>query len=331
MAKFKWYTTQLRALLDRRQRMPHALLVQAPAGTGLFEFCSDCARALLCENPRPDGEACGGCVACNWFAQDNHPDYRLVQPESFAEPAEGEAPAKERKSDQIRIEQVRSLQDFLAVGTHRAGYRVVLLHPAEAMNPPTQNALLKSLEEPPARTVFLLATSAVHRLLPTVRSRCHLVALPMPAKSDALEWLRAQQTLEPEALLSLAGGAPLLALELATRSEFIRKFTEDLAERQMDPIQLAAACQGVEAAEFVETLYRWCYDVLALKLAGRVRYHAGRESKLASAGERSAPERLAAFLRSLADARSLAEHPLNARLFFEDLLVRYREATGAAG
>src|ERR1700686_802689 len=99
MATYQWHESTLLPLLARHGRMPHALLVQAPPGTGLFEFCIDCARALLCENPRPNAEACGSCAGCNWFAQDNHPDYRLIQPESYAEAAEGEV-TKERKSDQ---------------------------------------------------------------------------------------------------------------------------------------------------------------------------------------------------------------------------------------
>ncbi len=305
--------------------MAHALLVQAAPGTGLFEFSTDLAGSMLCENPGPRGSACGSCPACAWFAAGNHPDYRLVQPESHAPVEEGE-PAKERKSDQIRIEQVRSLQDFLAVGTHRAGLRVVLVHPADAMNPATQNALLKSLEEPPRQTVFVLATDSPHRLLPTVRSRCRIVALPMPPAADALAWLSRQGVPEPQALLALAGGAPVSALELSGRSEFLRLFTERLGERQFDPLALAAACQSADAAEFVTSLYRWCYDLLSLKLAGRVRYHRGRESALADTGARCRPERVAAFLRTLAEARSLAEHPLNPRLFFEDLLIRYRAA-----
>ena len=331
MEAYKWHEESLRQLLAMRGRLAHALLIQAPHGTGLYEFASEWARCLLCENPRQDGSACGACAACRWFAQDNHPDYRLVQPESFAPVDEDAQPAKERKSDQIRIDQIRALQDFLAVGTHRAGSRVVLVHPADTMNPATQNALLKSLEEPPAHTVFILATSDPHRLLPTVRSRCRIVALPKPATDDAVEWLTEQGVREPLAALALAGGAPLLAVDLAGRSEFVRVFAERLGDRHMEPLALAVACQNAETAEFVNSLYRWCYDVLSLKLAGRVRYHRGRETSLQEIGARCRPERVAAFLRTLAEARALAQHPLNARLFFEDLLIRYQAAIEAPG
>src|SRR5260370_3002156 len=87
-----------------------------------------------------------------------------MAPESREEGAE---PAK-KKSEQIRIEQVRELADFLAVGTHRGGLRVLLVYPAEAMNANTQNALLKSLEEPPPAPVVLLVSSQAERFLPTV-------------------------------------------------------------------------------------------------------------------------------------------------------------------
>jgi DNA polymerase-3 subunit delta' len=192
------------------------------------------------------------------------------------------------------------------------------------MNVATQNALLKSLEEPPPATVFLLVTANPHRLLPTVRSRCQAVTLPRPTPEAAAEWLRSQGVAEPEKALALAGGAPLLAAEMAERSEFIRLFTEKLADRRMDPLAVAAACGSAAPVEFVAGLYRWCYDLLSMRLAGRARYHRGREAALDDIASRCRPERIARFLRTLAEARSLAQHPLNAKLFFEDLLLGYQ-------
>ncbi len=324
----KWHEESLQQLLRQRARLPHALLLQGPEGTGLPEFAQWWAQCLLCEKLSPSGQACGRCHACNWFSQGNHPDYRLVQPESFAPEDEGEAP-KERKSEQIRIDQVRALQDFLSVGTHRAGLRVVTLHPADTMNAATQNALLKSLEEPLSGTVFLLVSSEPHRLLPTVRSRCQAITLPKPTADDAVEWLTGQGVADPETLLALAGGAPLLAVEMAGRAEFMRQFADRLSDRNMDPLALAATCMNADPAEFVASLYRWCYDLLSLRLSGRVRYHKGREAALGETAARCMPETLAAYLRSLAEARSLSGHTLNARLFFEDLLLRYQAAVGA--
>src|SRR5260221_2221215 len=119
-----------------------------------------------------------------------------------AEPREeGVEPAK-KKSEQIRIEQVRELGDFLAVGTHRAGLRVILVYPAEAMNANTQNALLKNLEEPPPATVFLLVTTQPGRLLATVRSRCLRFALPFPPSEPVVRWLKQQGLKQPDATMA---------------------------------------------------------------------------------------------------------------------------------
>ncbi|MGH8855145.1 MAG: DNA polymerase III subunit delta', partial [Telluria sp.] len=64
-----------------RARMPHAILFHGPQGVGKADFLEHFAQALLCENVRPDGHACGSCASCGWFLQNNHPDYRRVRPE----------------------------------------------------------------------------------------------------------------------------------------------------------------------------------------------------------------------------------------------------------
>src|SRR5882672_7682306 len=158
---FSWQSSPWKHWIKVREHLPHAVLIQSGDGWGELQFAQSAAQSLLCEKPRPGHLACGACQACNWFTAGNHPDFRLIVPESMAAepPEEGAEPGKKR-SDQIRIEQIRELADFLAVGTHRAGLRVILIYPAEAMNPNTQNALLKALEEPPPATVFLLVSAA---------------------------------------------------------------------------------------------------------------------------------------------------------------------------
>jgi len=140
---FEWHKQAWEAWTQLRERLPHAILIHSGEGVGEFEFAQACAQSLLCEKPEPDRRACGSCRACNWFSQGNHPDFRLIVPESMApESREEGAESPKKKSEQIRIEQVRELAGFLAVGTHRGGLRVLLVYPAEAMNANTQNALL---------------------------------------------------------------------------------------------------------------------------------------------------------------------------------------------
>ena len=196
------------------------------------------------------------CAACLWFEQGNHPDFRILEPDAlFAAEAEHRAtegePRKregEAASRQIRIDQVRELQDFLTIGTHRGGVRVVVVRPAEAMNVATANALLKSLEEPAPKTAFLLVSSAPDRLLPTVRSRCQKIAVAPAAAAEAVGWLRARGLQDAEAALAYAANAPLAALEDAEERAVRDSFVAGrLAGGNRDALELADACQGHRA------------------------------------------------------------------------------------
>src|SRR6266436_3137864 len=322
---FKWQDQAWKAWAQLRERLPHAILMQSGEGMGEFEFAQACAQSLLCEKPEPARRACGSCRACNWFSQGNHPDFRLIVPESMApESREEGAESPKKKSEQIRIEQVRELAGFLAVGTHRGGLRVILIYPAEAMNANTQNALLKNLEEPPPATVFLLVTTQPERLLATVRSRCLKFALPFPPSDPVLRWLKEQGLRQPEATLAGAGGAPLLALKAADTDADRLLFIGNLGNSRFDPIALAETVVRVPLWDLVGWLQRWSYDLLLARVTGRVRYSPNHERMISDTARHCDAADIAAYLRRLAQARALARHPVNAKLFVEDLLLQYQ-------
>ena len=321
---FKWQESAWSTWISLRDRLPHAILIQSGEGWGELEFGQAVGQSLLCENPRADRRACGVCQACSWFALGNHPDFRLIVPESLApESEEGAEPGKKR-SDQVRIDQVRELADFLAVGTHRAGLRVILIYPAEAMNANTQNALLKSLEEPPPATVFLLVATQPDRLLPTVRSRCLKFALPLPDPDEVLPWLKEQGIERPESALAAVGGAPIAALKGAASESDRRAFIEGIRRPRFDLVALAESVQRVPLSDLVGWLQRWSFDLQLARATGRVRYHVGHEKLIAEIALRCDATHIAAYLRRLAQARALTRHPLNAKLFVEDLLLQYQ-------
>lgn len=325
---FKWQEPAWLAWIRLRDRLPHAILIQSGEGWGELEFGQAVSQSLLCEKPKPDRRACGSCQACRWFLQGNHPDFRLMVPESMApEAEEGGEPGKKR-SEQIRIEQVRELADFLAVGTHRGGLRVILVYPAEAMNANTQNALLKSLEEPPPATVFLLVSTQPDRLLPTVRSRCLKFALPLPDSDEVLAWLKEQGVEQPGAALAAVGGAPFGALKGAETESNRLAFIEAIRRPGFDPITLAESVQRVPLPDLVGWLQRWSIDLQIAQATGRVRYHISQDKQIAEIARRCEPASIAAFLRRLAQAKALARHPLNPKLFVEDLLLQYQHLVG---
>ena len=326
---FSWQKPSWDRWTQAAGKLPHAVLVHGGDGWGQLEFAQALAQSLLCESPSSDRSACGRCPACGWFSLGNHPDFRLVVPESMAADVEeeGAEPGK-KKSDQIRVEQVRDLADFLAVGTHRAGARVILIYPAEAMNPNTQNALLKNLEEPPPGTVFLLVTAQPDRLLPTVRSRCLKFPMAPPDAREALRWLKEQGVEDAEAALAAFGGAPLAALSGEESERDRLAFIEGLRRPGFDPIALAESVQRVPPWDLVGWLQRWSFDLLLARASGEVRYHLGEEKSLLEISQRCEPAKVAGYLRTLAQARALARHPLNPKLFVEDLLLQYQRLVG---
>jgi DNA polymerase-3 subunit delta' len=333
---YPWQQAAWTQLQQMRERLPHAILFYGPAGIGKADFLETFAQALLCENVRPDGHACGACASCGWFAQNNHPDYRRVRPEALEDEAAGEAedgaePASKSKSTkapskEIKIEQVRALSDFMNISTHRQGLRVVVLYPAEALNMPASNALLKTLEEPPPGTVFLLASNSLDRLLPTILSRCRKFALPMPGHDEALAWLKEQGVQDADSWLREQGGAPLAALAEAEAGsrEDMEALLHFLATPSVDgALRAAEKLSKASLPALVAWQQRWLYDVLSVKLSGKIRYYPRYQRELAALAGRVHTARLNRAIKAANERRAVADHPLSAKLFVEDMLLEY--------
>ncbi len=319
-----------------RERLPHAILFHGPEGIGKTAFAEACAQSLLCETPVADGHACGKCDACGWFTQYSHPDYRRVRPEILddgegAEGEDGEAETKKAKSTkapskEIKIDQVRALSDFMNISTHRSGMRVITLYPAEALNTAAANSLLKMLEEPPPRTMFLLVTNSIDRLLPTILSRCRKFALTMPNKDEALAWLKEQQVRDADGWLAEQGGAPLTAFESsqAGTRETMDEFLQQLAQPGVDgALKAADRLQKTPVPELVSWLQRWLYDVLSVKLSGTIRYYPRYKKELGALAARVEVGNLLQVIKSVNERRAIADHPLAPKLFIEDMLLDY--------
>jgi len=338
MKTIELHDTVWQQLLAQRTRLPHAVLLCGQQGIGKFDLAIAFAASLLCEMPRNAGEACGQCIACGWLKQGNHPDLRLLQPQSLAtagDAGEGDDPAGTKKpSQQITVDQVRALDDFLRVGTHRQGARLVLLNPAEAMNRATANALLKSLEEPIVGTLFLLVSSDPHRLLPTIRSRCQTVSVPLPPRAVAATWLHDAGVDQPDDWLALAAGAPLLALALSSSGE--RTLLEALLAEMsggggVDPLASAAAIERVVKAEkrpaplkrLLEWAQKWLFDLHLAAEALPPRYFLRQAVLLRELAEGTDSRRILAFSRMALQYKAQCEQPLNSRLFLEDFFLGY--------
>jgi len=339
-AIYPWQEDAWRSLQLLRPRMPHAILFHGAAGIGKADFIEAFAQALLCENVQADGHACGVCASCGWFAQHNHPDYRRVRPEALEDEPDGgeedgdkKAVAKTKTpSKDIKIEQIRALADFMNISTHRQGLRVVVLYPAEALNTPASNALLKTLEEPPPGTVFLLASNSLDRLLPTILSRCRKFALPLPGHAEALAWLKEQGVADADGWLREQGGAPLAALassstgnrdELDTLLQMLAHPNVETALRTADKLSKSSL------PALVAWQQRWLYDMMALKMAGSVRYYPRYQGELSALAGKVSTASLLRAIKHANERRAVAEHPLSPKLFVEDMLLDYTDCCNA--
>ena len=250
-----------------------------------------------------------------------------------AEDTDTEAPdtaedKEKKKSKQITVDQIRELANFMTLSTHRDGFRILLLHPAEALNANAANSLLKTLEEPPPRTLILLVTDQIGRLLATIRSRCQRLLLPAPDEANAVAWLQAQGIADAEVALGAAGGAPLAAMAFAdAQYQSQRKaFVQVLAAADADHLAAAQTFEKSELVNLMTWLQTWVGDVALSRLTGEVRFHRDQAAAISRIAKRIDLPALFRYESQLRQARRTIHHPLNPRLLLEQLLISYSNA-----
>lgn len=327
MRNYVWHDPVWQQLWQQSERLPHALLLHGPAGTGKRHFALAVAARILCQNPAADGYACGQCASCHWLEQETHPDFFILSPDSGDDEAADSDKPQKRKSAWITVEQVRDLVELTALSKHQGGWRVVIVEPAEQLNLNAANALLKTLEEPSERTLFLLVSSRLNRVMPTIRSRCLKLALPAPVPAQAEAWLSEQGLSHAAALLHEAGGAPLLALELAEPG--YREQADWLLQAlgkgpAMDALQVAEKLQDMPIVTCVDIVQKWLFDLLRMSLVKAGHFYPDYANNLQALVKSVNLSRLTALLDTAQRIRRAAYHPLNARLVQEELLLGYQ-------
>jgi DNA polymerase-3 subunit delta' len=323
---YPWQDSDWKRLREVRRRPPYGLLITGARGIGKFDLAVNFAQSLLCRQPDIDDKSCGTCPSCRWFDQESHPDYRLIQPEAL-DARTATADGGKKPSKQISVDQIRSLADFVGMSAHQGGRRVVVIHPAEAMNANAANALLKSLEEAPEGLLFILVTNNLPELLPTIRSRCMFFNVCAPDRTAAVAWLRGKGIANADAVLALSGYSPLDAIRPEQRAydELREKLLRAVRNPStLDVFSVADTLKNTEQTLVVQWLQQWSYDLNAIKFSGRLRYHPGEETTITRLVQSVEPLKLAALQKHLITAKREAQHTLNARLFFESLLLTYR-------
>ncbi len=328
-----WQHDLFQQLSMQGERMHHALLLYGKSGIGKLAFAEHLARYLLCRQPSTEG-ACGHCESCHWIDEGAHPDLKILMPLEKDED-DSKSKKKTNKSQQIVIDQVRDLHEALALTQHQSGAnRVVLVHPAEALNAAASNALLKLLEEPPKQTVFLLVAHHKHRLLPTILSRCLKVEMPVPNQAQGLAWLNSQQIAHSDWCWQYSGGAPVTIQQWAEQQVDIyswyqqwRGYLAKGAQLELGATISVLLVQGMEQA--INVLQKWMLDLWLSVNQLPVRYHVEDAAQLQRLAKQMDMRQLLTFQQQLNRFKITAAHPLNQELQLEQLLLQYKKLFSA--
>ena len=260
--------------IHRNGRAGHAYLFSGDDSASLVEFALAWLETFACKSPQEDGDACGSCPSCKQFKAGSYPGFTQLRPES--------------KSRQIVVDQVRDFEHQLYLTSGKDVIKAGLIVDAECLNDQAQNALLKTLEEPPLGTILVLLTTNPRRLLPTIRSRCQTVSLTRNRRSYDLAMelgvFEALAVLTHDADTSLAfqcaGGIRTAFSKLQKRAEALVAEMDDeelsafveqdssLAKR-MDTIREAKTAAEYRRlrSEILEAVHAW-FCQLALLSAG---------------------------------------------------------------
>jgi DNA polymerase-3 subunit delta' len=313
-----------------RGRVPPALLVTGRQGSGRFLLARELAKALNCRG-QGDLRPCGECLPCKKIASGTHPDFVRLTPE------EGKAA--------LGIDQVRSLLDELALAPAEGERRVFVIDPADAMTDDAQNALLKNLEEPPARAHLVLVARHESALLKTIASRCFVLALG-ELEAGEVEQVLVSKGVGPEGARPAAeearlraawsGGSPGVALrpQHLDRIASARALVAALenGEAQRNPLQVASELVAKAAPKNVEPAVRREGALEVTDLLGRALRDALARAVGAPAASSAAvrpggslhlagPDRIAAAIEAVQKVEEAIANNQNVNLALEGLVL----------
>lgn len=307
--RYPWHDRLWAGLTRDLARLPHALLLHGAPGTGKRVLAARLAEVLLCAASDVGVRPCGRCRSCQLLDAGTHPDLLVVKPEG--------------ESNYVTVDQARAIGSFLALRPHTAAHKVVIVQPADAMNTNAANSLLKVLEEPPLGSILILVADQPARLPATIRSRCTRLLCSPPPTTEALQWLQEQGIAPNDAcgLLAMAGGAPLLARELAqdgflAQDRQLRADIVDLLEGRADPVACAGRWKTVGAERCLSWLHRWVSEEIKKCMGVGLTGASRKENTLRL-------RRLYDLFDAISEMQRILPGPLDELLVLEDVLIRW--------
>jgi DNA polymerase-3 subunit delta' len=311
-----------------RQRLAHAYLFHGEDAIGKRTTALCFAQALLCESgPSVDAlDACGTCRSCHHIDTRTHPDYFVIEPD------------RELATPQIKIEQIREIEQQIIYRPLVGDRKICIIDDTDRMTIGAANALLKTLEEPPDHSLFLLISSRPASLPATIRSRCQSLRFATPARTDveaALILKREMHPTDARFLAMLSEGR--LGAALSTDLKVVRAQQQELIElvspnflRSITSVLTAAEslAKADRAAETLSWIARWVRDLVIIQVGG------DRDQLLnvdqVPVLERDARHAQSDILHDIEDTQQQATRHLNLHMALENILLRLRDALFAS-
>ena len=322
------------ATLDRLKslavggRLHPCLLFEGPVGVGKAAAAIWLACAANCE---AEAAPCGKCWSCRQIPKGQHPDVLLV----------GVDPKK--TTPIISVAQARALQKQLTVKPFHAAHRFVIIDPADAMTAEAANALLKTFEDPPSQTHFILLTGAPASLLLTVRSRSQRVRFAPVDEAVLVDWLSAKGVPNPESVARVAEGCPGRALRLdtdgidawrASRDALLSAFDDSVAGRLKYAENLTRGDRAKWAPKVDESLHALSAllrDALSVLDGGTVRYNDDRVDAVHRWADALGRPGLARSVAAVDHAQERLDRFVNGRLVMDALIAAIHEQLDQGG
>lgn len=303
----------------------HAYILNGERGSGKKMLANLFAMSLQCQNRQEDGDACGKCQSCKQAVSGNHPDIIRVTHE---------------KPNTISVDDIREqVNNDIVIKSYSSKYKIYIIPEADLMTVQAQNALLKTIEEPPEYAVIMLLTENAETLLPTIRSRCVMMKLRNIKDQLVKKYLMEQMEIpdyKADVCVAFAQGNMGKAIMLATSDHFneIKEEAVHLLKNidEMDVSELMEAVKKcmtykLEINDYLDIIAIWYRDVLIYKatksvdrvvFSDQLRYIRERASK-------SSYEGIENILDGIEKAKSRIKANVNFELTMELLLLTIKE------
>ena len=311
-----------------RERLAHAYLFHGEEAIGKRTTAICFAQALLCEQAPSQGpvDGCGACRSCRQIDARTHPDYFVIEPD------------RELAAPQIKIEQIRELEQQIMYRPLVGERKICMIDEADRMTIGAANALLKTLEEPPDHSLFLLISNRPAALPATIRSRCQSLRFATPARTDVEAALILKREMPPAdarflAMLSEGRLGEALSTDLKTvraqQQEFVELVSPNFLRSITDVLTAAESLAKADrGAETLLWIARWLRDLVIIQVGGdRDQLLNVDQVPALKRDARQAPtDILLDLLRDIEDTQRQATRHLNIHMALENILLRLRDA-----